>query len=88
MKKKSNNLTARVPQVVYPTLEQRILHSDLSEEDKIELVQIVGRDRTSSWTYSTPCIYHEAPNRGNLPYYSPDSTTASPDCPKPTITYC
>ena len=88
MKKKEANLAVTAGNEKYLSLEQRILRSDLSEQDKIELIKMIGRDRTSSWTYSIPQIYHEAPNRGNLPYYSPDSSSASPDCPKPTITYC
>lgn len=54
MKKKSNNLTTGTTQDVYLTLEQRVMRSDLSEEDKIEIIKIIGRDRTLSWTTSTP----------------------------------
>lgn len=79
MKKKSNNLTAEVPQDIYPTLEQRVLHSNLSEEDKIELIQIIGRDRTTSWTTATPS-------------YTPAVYTTAlhqdRDCPLSTTTYC
>lgn len=76
MKKKSNNLE----EMEFLTLEQRVLRSDLSEEDKIEIIKIIGRDRTTSWTTATPSyIYSTGPTC--------EPNTGTP-CPLSATTYC
>ena len=56
MKKKESNLAVTAGNEEYLSLEQRILRSDLSEQDKIELIKIIGKQEKDStgWTYTTP----------------------------------
>jgi hypothetical protein len=79
MKKKTSNLAVSTGTEGYTTLEERILHSNLSEQDKIEIIKIIGRQGVTvpygDWTY--------------YPGLSvPPTCTGHPDCPQPTVTYC
>ena len=65
MKKKTSNLAAGAPEKGYTTLEERILRSDLSEQDKIEIIKIIGRQNstgvattiTSPWSPEPNIVY-------------------------------
>ena len=54
MKKKTSNLAAGAPEKGYTTLEERILRSDLSEQDKIEIIKIIGRQGSTGGTLTIP----------------------------------
>lgn len=57
MKKKTSNLAAGTPEKGFSTLEERVLRSDLSEQDKIEIIKIIGKQEGGSnlpWTTTTP----------------------------------
>lgn len=64
MKKKTSNLAVSTGTEGYTTLEERILHSNLSEQDKIEIIKIIGRQNsTGGWTttsvpYNPPQVYY------------------------------
>lgn len=77
MKKKTSNLAVSTGTEGYSTLEERILHSNLSEQDKIELIKIIGRQGTGNYGWST-CY----------PLNLPQTISGHPDCPQPTVTYC
>ena len=77
MKKKTSNLAVSTGTEGCSTLEERILHSNLSEQDKIELIKILGRQGSTvpygDWTYY-PGL--------NVPA----TCSGHPDCPQPTVT--
>lgn len=79
MKKKTSNLAVDAGKKDCSTLEERILRSDLTDQDKIELIKIIGRQGMTipygDWTY------YPGLN-------TPLTGTGHPDCPPPTITYC
>ena len=77
MKKKQSNLAAKAPEKEFSTLEERVLRSDLSEQDKIEIIKIIGRQGAGNiggWTTYTPL---------NIP----GTTTTSP-YHNPDVVYC
>ena len=78
MKKKTSNLAVDTGTEGYTTLEERILHSNLSEQDKIELIKIIGRQGTGNYGGNT---YYPGLN-------VPATCSGHPDCPQPTVTYC
>lgn len=79
MKKKTSNLAVDAGTEGCSTLEERILRSDLTEQDKIELIKMLGRQIMTvpygDWTYY-PGL--------NVP----PTCSGYPDCPQPTVTYC
>ena len=64
MKKKTSNLAVDAGKKDCLTLEERILRSDLSDQDKIEIIKIIGRQNsTGGWTttstpYNPPQVYY------------------------------
>ena len=50
MKKKESNLAVTTTSGCCVTLEERILHSNLSEEDKIAIIKIIGRQEAGRYT--------------------------------------
>jgi hypothetical protein len=77
MKKKTSNLAVDAGKKDCSTLEERTLRSDLTDQDKIEIIKIIGRQGTShygDWNY--------------YPLNVPPTCTGHPDCPQPTVTYC
>ena len=77
MKKKTSNLAVSTGTEGCSTLEERILHSNLSEQDKIEIIKILGRQGTGNYGGNT---YY--------PLNGPWTISGHPDCPQPTVTYC
>lgn len=72
MKKKASNLAVSTGTEGYTTLEERILHSNLSEQDKIEIIKIIGRQERGS----------------NLPGWTTTSSSWSPEPNIVHCTYC
>lgn len=88
MKKKESNLAVTAGNGEYLNLEQRILRSDLSEQDKIELIKMIGRDRTSSWTYTTPVNPLTITPNYTPDYYYTTTTPETVPVQKTVITCC
>ena len=62
MKKKTSNLAAGTPEKGFSTLEERVLRSDLSEQDKIEIIKIIGRQNNTGWPTTTTTPWSPEPN--------------------------
>ena len=54
MKKKTSNLAVDAGTEGYTTLEERILHSNLAEQDKIEIIKILGRQNNIGGSLTIP----------------------------------
>lgn len=54
MKKKTSNLAVDTGTEGYTTLEERILHSNLAEQDKIEIIKILGRQDNIGGSLTIP----------------------------------
>ena len=54
MKKKTSNLAVDTGKKDYSTLEERILRSDLSDQDKIEIIKIIGRQNNIGGSLTIP----------------------------------
>lgn len=54
MKKKTSNLAVSTGTEGYTTLEERILRSDLTDQDKIEIIKIIGRQNNTGGSLTIP----------------------------------